>query len=141
MDSQELLAKRNTVGLLSLGCFLSAGLIVWLIPHRTAAMASCIRLGLFMGAFWLAIPLIARQTFLIKWFPWYGFMGMLIVLSVARHPLQAILFVLPVFFVLGMLSMFSSKKRSRQQRSVPRSSATAKDSDSEETGPNQPSGS
>lgn len=57
-ELREFQFKRLLVGLLSLSCLIIAGLIYATSPAaaQSPALAICVRVGLVLGAIWLALP-------------------------------------------------------------------------------------
>lgn len=54
-SEEELAAKRPLVGLLAV-CGLSIGAVLSLFPGNEGVQATALRVGLLLGAFWLAMP-------------------------------------------------------------------------------------
>lgn len=62
VNEDELRGKRIYVGLLSIGCLVGAVVAVVVAPDNEGLQGAFIRVGLLLGAFWLAMPTATRPA-------------------------------------------------------------------------------
>ena len=62
VNEEELRGKRVYVGLLSIGCLVGAVVTMILRPDDTGLLGALVRVGLLLGAFWLAMPTATRPA-------------------------------------------------------------------------------
>lgn len=62
VNEDELRGKRIYVGLLSIGCLVGAVVTVFTAPDNEGLQGALIRVGLLLGAFWLAMPTANRPS-------------------------------------------------------------------------------
>ena len=117
MTDQKIEINRTMVGIITVGCFIAAGVIWWLDLEKGNRLwqAGFIRVGLLMGAFWFALPTKYREAAWANVSPW-TFVGILLaVLLLPRYPRV----ILPAIVVLSILGWFlRPKKRAPATRSV-----------------------
>ncbi len=97
----ELIQKRRWVGVLSL---LSAfgGLVAWQLEGSTSAIAGpCVRIGVVLGALWLALPTKTRPAAWARIRPWH--IGILIVFLILLPRLKPLLPAILIGIVIGWL--------------------------------------
>ncbi len=103
---------RPTVGIIALVLLLLAVVLFVVGDEKTEAWQSgCQRVGLLMGAFWLAMPHLKGVR------PLWVILGLILalvaaVLAVRHHPLSVAM-LLTIVLVLGYLSIASRPRRSR----------------------------
>ena len=97
ISESEVRRKRRLVGLLSITCTVAA-VIQLIIDPSSALGAAFLRVGLLLGAFWLALPARDRPAAWARVSPWT--VGLVIVMALA---LQRIRFFLPVFIVGALI--------------------------------------
>ncbi len=107
MEPAELRARRGLIGVLAICSLCLAGLTFWQMPDRTGAVGAFTRVGVLLFAFWLAVPLLLQHPKIIRFFPWYILVGLVLLVVMIRY----VLYLIPAFLVLALLSMFSIKKR------------------------------
>ncbi|MEZ6060382.1 MAG: hypothetical protein R3C19_08480 [Planctomycetaceae bacterium] len=103
--ADELRQKRVYVGLLSAGCLIGA-LAAAFVPEKEGLQALLIRVGLLLGAFWLAMPSRNRPAAWAKFSPW-TIVG--IVLFAAFLPRMK--FLLPLLIVAGGIAWLVRPRR------------------------------
>jgi len=111
MEPAELQDSRLKVGVLSLTFLILAGLLAWQTPEKTAVFGALMRVGIVLGAFWLAIPTMLRYPKILKRLPWYVLTGGLAMVVFFKY----IFILIPAFIALAILSMFAGKKKRPDQ--------------------------
>ncbi|MCA8988124.1 MAG: hypothetical protein KDA78_10805 [Planctomycetaceae bacterium] len=106
MDTSELTAKRGIIGFLSLLCFTAFGLMLLYDSSKIAVLGAFMRVGIMLGAFWLAIPLLVRYPRMLKYLPWYVLGGALLIVVFIKQ----IWMLIPLFIALALLSMFAGPR-------------------------------
>jgi hypothetical protein len=106
---------RPTVGIIAL-LLLLLGLFSFVLGEREAAAgwgSGCLRVGLLMGALWLALPVLKGTR------PIWAVIGLLVLLALgvamlfaAKHPFSMAL-IAAIALVLGCLTMASRSRGSR----------------------------
>lgn len=100
---ERLVAQRRVIGWLALlGLLGGCGLCLWQVNLQDGAGGSLLRVGLVLGALWQALPERCVPGARLFSF-WQGLVMFLVMLAVVRRPL----IVLPVLFILGVLSLFA----------------------------------
>lgn len=61
MNEDELRSKRVLVGLIAVVC-LSVSVVLLFFPGNEGLQGACVRVGLLLGAFWLALPTRTRPA-------------------------------------------------------------------------------
>lgn len=107
MEPAELQNSRMKVGVLSLLFLSLSGLLAWQTPEKIAMVGALMRIGIVLGAFWLAIPTMLRYPKILKRLPWYVLTGGLAMVVFFKY----IFVLIPAFIALAVLSMFAGKKR------------------------------
>ena len=115
MNSSPLAVRKLLVGLMSLGCLITAASL-WAFteePAKNPAASVTIRLGLMLGALWLALP---NQGESVAWEK-----GLPIVLSVIfvlaflkKGGGRMLLYVVPIAIVVGIAAAFIRPKPKRR---------------------------
>lgn len=103
MEPAELQNSRMKVGVLSLLFLSLSGLLAWQTPEKIAMVGALMRIGIVLGAFWLAIPTMLRYPKILKRLPWYVLTGGLAMVVFFKY----IFVLIPAFIALAVLSMFS----------------------------------
>ena len=91
--------KRTRVGVATL-VLLAAAVVLWLVKpaNYEVWMAATIRIGLVMGALWLALPQLQQFP---NWLTKLAVLALMVVLCL-RHP-QTLVLVIVVALAIGML--------------------------------------
>lgn len=100
MNEDELRGKRIYVGLLSIGC-LTAGAALWASSEYEMLQSTLLRVGLLLGAFWLALPSKNRSAAWARASPWS--VGIVILIAVLLPRLKYMLPLLIVGIVVAVL--------------------------------------
>ncbi|MCA8985144.1 MAG: hypothetical protein R3C12_22590 [Planctomycetaceae bacterium] len=109
MEPEELQSNRGKIGAIAIACLLIAIGVYSQAPEKTALVGALVRVGLLLGAFWLAVPVFLRHPRILRRLPWYLLAGMVGIVVYFKY-----LFVLiPVFIALAILSMFAGPRRTR----------------------------
>ena len=112
MSDGKIPVNRTLVGFLGLTCLVAAG-VIWLVsPSEQLWMAGCIRVGLVVCAFWLALPTRHRDA------AWanvsiptvVGIVVGLLVLARLKIPMKV---VIPVFILVAILTVFIRPRSKR----------------------------
>lgn len=87
MTATRVPVNRTLVGVLALACLGSAAVIAMVDTWENGASAACLRVGLVLGAFWLALPTKSREAAWANLSPWtlVGCVGLALILY--RWPL------------------------------------------------------
>ena len=67
MEVEELRANRWKVGLLSIGLLIGAVITFLTVPERPGLTGALGRVGVLLGAFWLAVPQLLKSPRLLKY--------------------------------------------------------------------------
>ncbi len=107
MSDPKIPVNRTLVGLLSCACLVAAGyLFFFMEADRTTRTlmwsAAFVRVGLLMGAFWLALPTKNRDAAWAGVSPWQFIGGLLAVAAIALRPRVAI----PFLVLLAVVGFF-----------------------------------
>ena len=106
MEPKDLQSKRGWIGLLSLVCLIGFGLLMVMNPEKQAIAGSMMRIGIMLGAFWLAIPVLVSHPRLLKRLPWYVLgIGFLLLMFIKQFWM-----LIPLLIVLALLSMFGGSR-------------------------------
>lgn len=62
MAQQKVAVNRTLTGILTIVCLVSGFAMLVYMPAREAVAAALIRVGLLLGAFWLALPTKTREA-------------------------------------------------------------------------------
>lgn len=95
---QELRQKRGIVGLLAIGCLASAATLLMIGTNQGFASA-LLRVGLLLGAFWLALPTEGRPAAWARVSPLS--LGILAIVAALISRLKFFIPLLLVGFVIG----------------------------------------
>lgn len=110
MSNQQITVSRPLVGAIALVCFVAAGAIgVW-DAWESLWCAAFVRVGLLMGAFWLALPSAHREAAWANVAPSTIIGALLAVFVVARWRAA-----LPIVIGVGVIA-FLVKPRNRRPR-------------------------
>jgi hypothetical protein len=90
--------NRPLIGVAALGCLLAAGGVWLLAPDHDAALAAFLRVGLVMGALWLALPSTGESVAWAKIAPILA--GSVVLIVISR---KAFLFLLPAVLFLAVV--------------------------------------
>jgi hypothetical protein len=104
--------NRTLVGILAIVCCAAAIVIALTAPEQEALGAACLRVGLVLGAFWLALPTRSRPAAWANVSP-YVVVAIVVALLFVR---QMRVFI-PLLLVVGVLAFFlrpRPKKRPTQ---------------------------
>lgn len=98
--------RRHAIGILSGGLLLAA-LAIWLLvpPSATASslLSACVRLGMVLGALWLALPQVGEL--LTRYPPWLLIALLVFAVAVILQP-KTLTFLLPLALVLAAFHFF-----------------------------------
>ncbi|MEO2032886.1 MAG: hypothetical protein ABGZ35_12440 [Planctomycetaceae bacterium] len=107
ISENELRRKRALVGLLAIACTIAGGLL--LITARHAGTASAfVRVGLLLGAFWLALPTRDRPAAWARVSPWT--VGLVVVAGIVLPRAKPMI----PFLVAGLLIGWLVRPRKRK---------------------------
>ncbi|MFN0051632.1 MAG: hypothetical protein ACKV0T_05540 [Planctomycetales bacterium] len=112
MNAQQIVAKRLQIGILALLC-LGTAVGLWFFsenPEHDGFLAAITRVGLVLGAIWLALPAKGESVVWQKAAP--ALVGAVVVASLAK---RYFLYALPVALVLGLALVFL-RPRSKRRR-------------------------
>jgi hypothetical protein len=104
--------NRTHVGILGVVCCAAAIVIALTAPEQEALRAACLRVGLLLGAFWLALPTKSRPAAWANVSPWA-----VVVIVVALLFVRQMKVFIPLLLVVGLLAFFlrpRPKKRPTQ---------------------------
>ena len=109
ISESELRQKRTLVGLLAICCVVLAAIL--LLMGRSDAFASALlRVGLLLGAFWLALPTSGRAAAWARVSPWT--VGLLVVAALLLQRFRVFLPVLLVGALIGWIVRPRNRKGS-----------------------------
>lgn len=112
-DRDSLVRKRRQVGHLAVGCLVAGGTATLLGHGESFWAGPCVRIGLLLGAVWLAFP---GRTRTAAWtFQSRGILAGLILLAIFWPRLAKLRFALPLLllgFLLGWLIRPRQKRKS-----------------------------
>tara|TARA_R110002111_G_scaffold126741_5_gene191487 strand:- start:73482 stop:73841 length:360 start_codon:yes stop_codon:yes gene_type:complete len=118
MAGEKIPINRALVGVISVGCLITAGCLhqfvtVEQFAQKVAATGAFMRVGLLMFAFWLALPTRNRDAAWANVSPWV-FVGLILgIVGVAVRPKIAI----PLIVILAVLGFFlRPRDRKRSSR-------------------------
>jgi hypothetical protein len=121
MDRSPLAVRKLVVGLIALAC-LATSAALWLFaddPQTNAANAVATRLGIMLGALWLALPSRGESVAWGRALP--AIFAVIVVLAVIRVKWQVLVYAIPVAIVLAIAAAFirprSKPRPPRQQES------------------------
>ena len=101
MNQQPVTVNRNLVGAIGLLLLVAAGVLMLVGAERTQDMwaGACLKVGLVMAAFWLALPSITSNPELgrASWAALLGGIAVALVVARTKIPLKVILPVLAAF--------------------------------------------
>lgn len=103
--SNSVAINRNLVGGITIAMLGGAG-ILWLSAGtQNIWTGACLKVGLVMGALWLALPAIARNKSFgqTSWLTIFGFMGLFLVLTGRRVDFRIIL---PLMTGIAIATLF-----------------------------------
>ena len=107
--------SRPLVAVLAIVC-LAIGTVWWLLTvgeQMPIWPGAFVRIGMFLGAVWLALPTKTRPAAWAKVSPWTFAGLLLLILIFARNPRTAIIWLrvlVPVLLVVGILTMILRPK-------------------------------
>lgn len=109
MSQEQITISRPLVGVLTLVCF-AAALVIWLTnPAEEMWLAGFVRVGLVMGALWLALPSRTRPAAWANVSPGMFVLIIVGVLLLPRYPRLLI----PLFIVLLVVGFVLRPRRKR----------------------------
>lgn len=108
MSDQDLVRKRTPVGVLAIAFLVGAAVLI-LFPEHEGTQAAFLRVGLLLGAFWLAMPTKSRPA---AWKPLQSKWTVPILIGCGLL-LPRLKFMMPVLAVLGVIAWFA-RPRSRK---------------------------
>ena len=113
MNNQSVPINRPLVGIITVACFVAAG-VIWqfrLDAENQMWLAGFVRVGLLMGAFWLALPSKGRTAAWANVSPWTLAGILLAIFTVVRFPRT----IVPLVLSLGLIGIFlRPKQRARR---------------------------
>jgi hypothetical protein len=111
MTARQVPVNRTLVGLIALGC-LGAALMIGLVDTwQNMWCAAFVRVGLLMGAFWLALPSRNREAAWANLSPYTILAALVAVVVVARWRSA-----LPIVIVVGILALLLRPRERRRPR-------------------------
>lgn len=106
MNEDELRQKRVYVGLIAIGCLIG-GLALAFFPGNEGFQGALVRVGILMGAFWLALPTRSRPA------AWKGLASnwalLAMIVTAVIIPRAKVMF--PVLAVMIGLALFARPRR------------------------------
>ncbi len=113
MDGSPLAIRKLIVGILALGCLITAaGLFVFTADGRgNPATAVSMRLGIMLGALWLALPSSGENIGWEKAMP--ALIAVMVVLAFARN-LKFLIYAIPIALAVGIIAAFIRPKSRRR---------------------------
>ncbi len=97
--------RRRLIGVVSLSCLLAAGAMMateeWDTLQRSMLFSTCVRLGLTLGAIWLAFPQVEAITRRVSPI-WFGLAAVVLIVLIARP--KALLVIGPLLGVVAVLA-------------------------------------
>ncbi len=109
ISENELQRKRAVVGLLSVGFTIAASVLLFIGSSEGFASA-LLRVGLLLGAFWLALPTKDRPAAWARVSPWS--LGLIIVVALLLPRLK---FFFPVLAVGVLIGWFVRPRRGKRK--------------------------
>jgi hypothetical protein len=106
MDGSPLAVRKLIVGLISLACLVTAAAL-WIFaedPEKNPATAVTMRLGIMLGALWLALPSRGDNVAWGKALP--AIFAVILVLAVIRVNWRILVYAIPVAIVVAILAAF-----------------------------------
>lgn len=116
----QLSAKRNVLGILALVCLVSAAGL-WLFtgdPEHNAVLSVVTRVGIVLGALWLALPTVGTSWAWQKAGP-----VLIIAIALTAFAGRALRYALPIAIVVAILLVFLRPRPKRNEATGKRSSA------------------
>ena len=113
MDGSPLAIRKLLVGILALGCLVSAaGLFLFSADGKgNPATAVAMRLGIMLSALWLALPASGANIGWEKAMP--AIIAVMVVLAFARN-LKFLVYAIPIALVVGVVAAFIRPKSRRR---------------------------
>ena len=105
MDGSPLAVRKLIVGLISLGCLVTAAAL-WIFaedPEKNPATAVTMRLGIMLGALWLALPSRGDSVAWGKALP--AILAVIMVLAMIRN-WRILVYAIPLAIVVAILAAF-----------------------------------
>jgi len=122
-DKSKISVNRPLVGIISLGCLITA-IVLWVRhpedDYLRMWVAGFVRAGLMTGAVWIALPTKNREAAWANVSPLTLIGGIVGIIAVAARPRVLVLFI-PIFIGLGLLG-FVLKPRGRRDNRPDRDS-------------------
>jgi len=106
MEPDELQSKRWQVGSIAILLLILSAVISQVNPEKKLIYSALLRVGILLGALWLAIPVIIRHPKILKRLPWY-IIGAGVLFAVFAKQLWMLI---PLFILLAILSMFAGTR-------------------------------
>ena len=113
MTQQKVPVNRTLAGFLTIVCLAVGFGMWWFMPEHELVAAAFIRVGLLLGAFWLALPSKNREAAWANVSPLVLFGGLGAAIACAARP-RMLLYVLPIaiaLFVVGYVLKPPAKRR------------------------------
>ncbi|MBI3860525.1 MAG: hypothetical protein HY290_01370 [Planctomycetia bacterium] len=114
MNGSPLAVRKLIVGLISLGCLLTAAGMWFLVddPITNPAVSISTRLGLMLGALWLALPRDGENIAWQKVLP--AIVAVIAVLAFFRVNWRILLFLLPIAIVVAVVATLIRPRSKRR---------------------------
>jgi hypothetical protein len=106
MDRSPLAVRKLIVGLIALACLVTAGAF-WIFaddPGTNAANAVATRLGIMLGALWLALPSHGESLAWGKALP--AVFAVIVVLAMIRVNWRILIYAIPIAIVVAVAAAF-----------------------------------
>ena len=114
MNDSPMAIKKLLVGMIALGCLLTAaGLWVFTSdPGKNPVTSVTMRLGIMLGALWLALPKQGEHLAWEKCLP--ATVAVIVVLSFVRGSWRVLIYAIPAAIVVGIAAVFLRPKSKRR---------------------------
>ncbi|HEY0983403.1 MULTISPECIES: hypothetical protein [unclassified Schlesneria] len=92
-SSKSVVINRNLVGVIAIVMLVGAGILWVFTGTQNIWTGACLKVGLVMGALWMALPAIARNRSLgeASWFTVIAFVGLALLLTGKRVDIRIII--------------------------------------------------
>lgn len=115
MNASPLAAKKLLVGLISVGCLLTAAICCYYTEWTNPIVSVTTRLGVMLGALWLALPSQGESIAWQKGLP--VVLAVIVVLAfIKRGGGRLLLYVVPIAIVVGLAAAFIRPRPKRRPR-------------------------
>jgi hypothetical protein len=114
MNDSPMAIRKMIVGLIALGCLVTAAGL-WLFtddPGKNPVTSVTMRLGIMLGALWLALPKRGAHLAWEKCLP--AVVAVIVVLAFVRGSWRVLLYAVPAAIVIGIAAVFLRPKTKRR---------------------------